>query len=186
MRVRGIVEKKNRKCADQNPVVARLNISALSCLAQELLNLMVNMVSVGCLRVLGSKIVLRAGRLCRLHVRADASDLDLQLTWWNLNNWRLSAQTIQYRHNPAAASQPAVTQQTHWCSFKPMSGISIQEQLKGTTVLLTGGTGYVGSLVLEALLRTTAVGKVYVLLRAKGQQSPEDRLRKLLQVGCCC
>lgn len=64
-----------------------------------------------------------------------------------------------------------------------MSGsISITEQFRDARVLLTGATGYVGSLVLEALLRTTAVSKVYVLLRSKGQQSPDERLSKLLQV----
>lgn len=89
--------------------------------------------------------------------------------------------------------------------------LSIQEQFRDSTVLLTGATGacrsrssrllsqfrsslfnplttisvatgYVGGLVLEALLRTTAVTKVYVLLRAKGGQPPDQRLAKLLQV----
>jgi fatty acyl-CoA reductase len=60
--------------------------------------------------------------------------------------------------------------------------ISITEQFRDARVLLTGATGYVGSLVLEALLRTTTVSKVYVLLRSKGQQSAVERLSKLLQV----
>ena len=89
-------------------------------------------------------------------------------------------------------------------------GLSIHEQFSHSTVLLTGATGkqqchavahwlaplltflwlstcgvpgYVGGLVLEALLRTTAVSKVYVLLRAKGSQTPQQRLSALLQVG---
>jgi NADPH:quinone reductase-like Zn-dependent oxidoreductase len=35
---------------------------------------------------------------------------------------------------------------------------SISEELAGATVLVTGATGYVGSLVLELLLRSTQVG----------------------------
>lgn len=62
------------------------------------------------------------------------------------------------------------------------SDLSIKDTFRDSVVLLTGATGYVGGLVLEALLRTTAVKTVYVLLRAKGQQMPEERLAKLLQV----
>lgn len=62
------------------------------------------------------------------------------------------------------------------------SDLSIGDTFRDSVVLLTGATGYVGGLVLEALLRTTAVQTVYVLLRAKGQQMPEERLAKLLQV----
>lgn len=59
---------------------------------------------------------------------------------------------------------------------------SIQDQFRDSIILLTGATGYVGGLVLEALLRTTQVHKVYVLLRSKAGQSPSDRLAGLLQV----
>lgn len=48
-------------------------------------------------------------------------------------------------------------------------------------VLLTGATGYIGSLVLEKLLRSTAVGRVYVLVRARRGQSPADRLGRVLK-----
>lgn len=59
---------------------------------------------------------------------------------------------------------------------------SIRAQFSGASVLLTGATGYVGSLVLEALLRLTDVGRVYVLLRPKGGAAPEQRLAQLVQV----
>ncbi|WIA32225.1 hypothetical protein OEZ86_003073 [Tetradesmus obliquus] len=58
---------------------------------------------------------------------------------------------------------------------------SISEQFSSAVVLLTGATGYVGGLVLESLLRTTSVSKVYVLLRDKGGSSAEARLSQLLQ-----
>ncbi|KAI8469683.1 MAG: male sterility protein-domain-containing protein [Monoraphidium minutum] len=47
-------------------------------------------------------------------------------------------------------------------------------------VLLTGATGYIGSLVLEKLLRSTAVGTVFVLLRPRRGVAPADRLAALL------
>lgn len=68
----------------------------------------------------------------------------------------------------------------------PAGIFSIPEQFRGVTVLLTGATGYVGGLLLEALLRTTSVEKVYVLLRSKGDQGPQERLQRLLQVCFAC
>lgn len=48
---------------------------------------------------------------------------------------------------------------------------------------MAGASGYLGSLVVEQLLRTTDVGKVYVLIRGKRGQTAKERLRKLLQSG---
>jgi len=48
-------------------------------------------------------------------------------------------------------------------------------------VLLTGATGYVGALVLEKLLRSTSVGRVYVLLRPRRGRIPAERLAQLLR-----
>ena len=51
----------------------------------------------------------------------------------------------------------------------------------GSAVLLTGASGYIGSLVLEKLLRSTDVGHVYLLMRGRRGTSPADRLARLLQ-----
>eukprot|EP00879_Flechtneria_rotunda_P031250 GHRR01034120.1.p1 GENE.GHRR01034120.1~~GHRR01034120.1.p1 ORF type:complete len:198 (+),score=59.87 GHRR01034120.1:364-957(+) len=59
--------------------------------------------------------------------------------------------------------------------------LSVTGQFQGRSVLLTGGTGFIGGLVLESLLRTTDVAKVYVLLRSKGTDSANQRLKQLLQ-----
>jgi hypothetical protein len=49
------------------------------------------------------------------------------------------------------------------------------------SVFLTGATGYIGSLVLEKLLRSTSVGRVYVLVRARRGADPADRVARLLR-----
>lgn len=46
-----------------------------------------------------------------------------------------------------------------------------------------GASGYIGSLVLEQLLRTTDVSKVFVLIRGKRGCPAPERLRRLLQSG---
>jgi NAD(P)-dependent dehydrogenase (short-subunit alcohol dehydrogenase family) len=51
----------------------------------------------------------------------------------------------------------------------------------GCNVLLTGASGYIGSLVLEKLLRSTRVGHVYLLLRPRRGVDPADRVAKLLR-----
>lgn len=48
---------------------------------------------------------------------------------------------------------------------------------------MLGASGYLGSLLVEQLLRTTDVGKIYVLIRGKRGQTAKERLRKLLQSG---
>jgi fatty acyl-CoA reductase len=58
---------------------------------------------------------------------------------------------------------------------------SIQEHFAGSTVLLTGSSGYVGALTLEKLLRSTDIKRIYVLLRAKRGESAQARLAKQLQ-----
>jgi nucleoside-diphosphate-sugar epimerase len=47
-------------------------------------------------------------------------------------------------------------------------------------VLLTGATGYIGSLVLEKLLRSTTAGRIFVLLRPRRGVGPQERLAALL------
>lgn len=49
----------------------------------------------------------------------------------------------------------------------------------GTTVILTGATGFLGKVVLEKILYSLrGVKKIYVLLRARGDTPAEARLAK--------
>jgi len=63
------------------------------------------------------------------------------------------------------------------------SGYSITREFKGATVMITGGSGYIGSLLVEQLLRTTDVKRIYVLIRGKRGQSPSDRMQRILHSG---
>jgi fatty acyl-CoA reductase len=61
---------------------------------------------------------------------------------------------------------------------------SVQSTFHESTVLITGVTGFVGSLVLEQLLRLCpTVRRVYVLARGKKNQSAETRIQSLLDSG---
>lgn len=42
---------------------------------------------------------------------------------------------------------------------------------------MTGASGFVGTILLEKLLRTTDINKIYILFRGKKSQSLDDRLR---------
>jgi fatty acyl-CoA reductase len=61
--------------------------------------------------------------------------------------------------------------------------VSIKRELGGATVLLTGATGYVGSVVLEQLLRCSSVRRVYCLLRAKKGTQAQARLHSLFHAN---
>lgn len=53
----------------------------------------------------------------------------------------------------------------------------------GKSVFLTGGSGFLGRLVVEMLLRTCPdIGNVYLVVRAKKGVRPEDRLKALVDV----
>lgn len=52
----------------------------------------------------------------------------------------------------------------------------IQEYFAGSTVLITGATGFLGKLVLEKLMRTCPdVRRIYILIRPKRDKSAEER-----------
>jgi hypothetical protein len=68
----------------------------------------------------------------------------------------------------ATSSRQGPTAAAKMCYPTSLEGsIGIAQAFDGATVLLTGATGFVGSVVLERLLRTTNVERVYVLCRAK-------------------
>lgn len=57
-----------------------------------------------------------------------------------------------------------------------------------TTWLLTGATGFLGKVMLEELIRRReeiALARVYVLIRAKGDTSAEERFRKQVARAAC-
>jgi fatty acyl-CoA reductase len=61
---------------------------------------------------------------------------------------------------------------------------SIKQGMDAAVVLITGGTGFLGSIILEQLLRCSpGVDTIYVLARGKGKQTAEERITHLLQTS---
>lgn len=57
---------------------------------------------------------------------------------------------------------------------------SVPEFYTGAEVFLTGGTGFMGKVLIEKLLRSCPdVGRVFVLMRCKQGKTPETRVREL-------
>lgn len=49
-------------------------------------------------------------------------------------------------------------------------------------VFITGGTGFLGTVLIEALLSATPdIGTIYVLVRAKRNISPKERIKRLTE-----
>lgn len=56
----------------------------------------------------------------------------------------------------------------------------IQEIFEGKTIFLTGGSGFVGKVFIEKLLRCVdGVKKIYVLIRTKKGKDPNFRLKEI-------
>jgi fatty acyl-CoA reductase len=60
-----------------------------------------------------------------------------------------------------------------------MSQLQISQFYENQSVFITGGTGFIGKVLIEKLLRSTKVATIYVLIRAKGDKNPSPRLEKM-------
>lgn len=56
----------------------------------------------------------------------------------------------------------------------------IREFYKGKTIFLTGGTGFIGQIIIEKLLRCCDVKEIYLLIREKKGKSWQARVQEML------
>ncbi|XP_063924299.1 fatty acyl-CoA reductase wat-like isoform X2 [Zophobas morio] len=65
------------------------------------------------------------------------------------------------------------------------SSSQIKEFFKNQTVFLTGGSGFLGKILIEKLLRECEdIKKIYVLIRPKKEKTPEQRFQDLFSYPC--
>ncbi|XP_072379073.1 fatty acyl-CoA reductase wat-like [Diabrotica undecimpunctata] len=77
-------------------------------------------------------------------------------------------------------------------SHPPGADITIDEEkdseickfYKDTTVLITGATGYLGKLVMEKLLRSCDVKKIFIIIREKKGKDPQKRFDEIFDEPC--
>lgn len=57
----------------------------------------------------------------------------------------------------------------------------VTETFTNRTILLTGGTGFVGKVFVEKLLRSCPnLKKIYLLVRTKKDKDPNERIKEML------
>lgn len=60
---------------------------------------------------------------------------------------------------------------------------SIPETFAGADVFITGGSGFLGKVLIEKLLRSCpAIGHVFVLLRQRKGKSADDRVKDFVRI----
>lgn len=57
----------------------------------------------------------------------------------------------------------------------------IQKFYNGSTVFITGGTGFIGKLIIEKLLRCTKVAMIYICIRQKKGRDDQTRFDELFE-----
>ncbi|XP_026330555.1 fatty acyl-CoA reductase 1-like, partial [Hyposmocoma kahamanoa] len=60
-------------------------------------------------------------------------------------------------------------------------GSDIQQFYKGANIFITGSSGFIGKQLVEKLVRSCDVKKIYLLLRSKKGMSAQERLEKICQ-----
>jgi fatty acyl-CoA reductase len=56
---------------------------------------------------------------------------------------------------------------------------NILELFRGSQVLITGGTGFMGQILMEKLLRSCQIDKLYLIIRPKKGLTEKERLNKI-------
>ena len=69
-----------------------------------------------------------------------------------------------------------------------MSGYqSVPEFYAGKSIFITGGTGFLGKVLLEKLLRSCPdIKKIYLLVRPKGDVGSKERVESILHSEVSC
>ena len=61
---------------------------------------------------------------------------------------------------------------------------AVSEFYNGRSIFITGSTGFVGKVLLEKLLRTCpGIERIYILVRPKKGQNPQERVKNLMENG---
>ena len=60
-----------------------------------------------------------------------------------------------------------------------MNSDRISESFNGESIFITGGTGFMGKVFIERLLRLTKVDKIYLLVREKKNKGASERIEEI-------
>lgn len=64
---------------------------------------------------------------------------------------------------------------------------SVAEFYRGRNIFLTGGTGFIGKVFIEKILRCCPdIGDIYMLVRPRRSQSVHERLKKMFKEKVSC
>lgn len=99
-------------------------------------------------------------------------------TMRNGNGARIDGMPADTGAGDGAACEAAGTAAA--CGLAKPSEMPVTDFYSNATVLITGGTGFVGKVLTEKLLRAFGLRKIYMLIRSKDSMSVQERLQGFL------
>lgn len=66
------------------------------------------------------------------------------------------------------------------CENISQSESEIVNVFRGSTIFLTGGSGFMGKILLEKILRACEIDRIYLLMRAKKGKTADERKEEIL------
>lgn len=94
--------------------------------------------------------------------------------------------TVNYSHDTNNNNDNNNTIIADKCNNNVIKEPTIAEFLANKNIFITGGTGFLGTVLIESLLSSTPnIGTIYVLVRAKYGSDENERIDRMLSKQVC-
>lgn len=115
-----------------------------------------------------------------------SNQIELRISYWDSNLIYIHVYSIPVNYHILSLlyfSTNSNITMAHITDDNPFESKSITRYFNGKSVFITGGTGFIGKVVVEKLLRTCPdLKNIYFMIRPKKGQTCEERIDKIFSL----